>query len=107
MEGRVKYPIEMEFNVLGIDTLPVYSLIHNENVTSVYLVCYSSALKSGGADLPSYLADIDILYNVLATIDDMRVDLFEGGNHLVKSTHFQELRWFQELPSLHLLIFQT
>jgi len=63
----------------GIDTLPVYPLLHEANVTSVYLICYSSALRSGGADLPYYLSDISLLYNAIATINDMRVDLFEGA----------------------------
>jgi hypothetical protein len=60
--------------------LPAWPLLHEHNVTEIYLICYSSALTSGGANnLPWYLADISIVYNALATIDDMRVDLFEGG----------------------------
>jgi len=63
----------------GIDTLPVHPLLHHPNVTCIYLICYNSALTSGGADLPSYLEDIQLLYNTMATINDMRVDLFQGA----------------------------
>src|SRR5687767_14854222 len=63
----------------GIDTLPVFPLLHHPNVTEVYAVVYGSALTSGGAQLPSYLSDILLLVNAIATINDMRVDLFAGG----------------------------
>jgi hypothetical protein len=65
---------------LGIDTIPLFSLIQNPNVTEVYIICYGSALTSGGGnDLPFPLIDIKLLKNAIATVEDMRVDLFNGG----------------------------
>jgi predicted acylesterase/phospholipase RssA len=63
----------------GIDTLPVFPLLHHANVSEVYAIVYGSALTSGGAQLPSYLADILIVVNALSAINDMRVDLFAGA----------------------------
>jgi len=63
----------------GIDTIPVYSLLNDVNVSTIYIICYGGAITSGGGTLPSYLDYIKLLKNGLATIDDMRVDLFEGA----------------------------
>jgi len=64
----------------GIDTIPIYPLLQHPEVKKAYIICYASALTSGGAgDLPSILGDIKLLVNALATIDDMRVDLFAGA----------------------------
>jgi len=64
----------------GIDTIPIYALLHNANVTEAYILCYGSALTSGGSgNLPFILDDIAILRNVVATLNDMRVDLFDGA----------------------------
>jgi predicted acylesterase/phospholipase RssA len=64
----------------GIDTIPVYALLSNPAVTDVYIICYGSALTSGGSGtLPYVLDDIAILRNSLAVINDMRVDLFDGA----------------------------
>jgi len=69
----------------SIDTLPVYSLLHRPEVSSIYIVCYGSALTSGGATVPEWLDDILLLKNALAALDDMRVDLFAGGLDMVSS----------------------
>ncbi len=65
---------------IGIDTIPVVPLIREPNIDTVYILCYNDALTSGGGTLPSYLNYLKLLKNALATIDDMRVDLFDGGN---------------------------
>jgi len=64
----------------GIDTIPVFPLLHRPEVTDVYALSYASALLDGGSgDLPFILDDIDILSNSLAAINDIRVDLFEAA----------------------------
>jgi hypothetical protein len=63
----------------GIDTIPVYPLIYHPAVTQVYIICYASALTSGGGSVPPELDHISILKNSLALVDDMRVDLFAGA----------------------------
>ena len=55
-------------------------MIYHPKVTEVYVICYSSALTSGGAgELPTPLNDIILLKNSLAVVNDMRVDLFAGA----------------------------
>jgi hypothetical protein len=63
----------------GIDTIPNIPLHNNTAVKEAYIVCYSSAMTSGGAQLPWELSGIHILGNSLATVNDMRVDLFAGS----------------------------
>jgi len=71
----------------GIDTIPAYPLLHRNGVNELYIICYGSALTSGGSgDLPIILDDIDILKNSLATINDMRVDLFAGAIEMAASS---------------------
>lgn len=70
----------------GIDTIPTYTLVNNPNVTTVYIICYSSALKDGGAQLPWYLNGIKLLKNTLAVINDMRVDLYAGAIDIAKKS---------------------
>jgi len=70
----------------GIDTIPVYPLLDNPNVTEIYIVCYGSAMTSGGGTVPWELDYIKILKNGLAVIDDMRVDLFAGAIDIARDS---------------------
>jgi predicted acylesterase/phospholipase RssA len=63
----------------GIDTLPVFSLLDRSSVESVYVICYASALTSGGGTEPGWVQDIRLLANSLSVIDNMRVELFLAG----------------------------
>jgi len=81
----------------GIDTLPVFPLLHHPNVTEVYAVVYGSALTSGGAQLPSYLSDILLLVNAIATINDMRVDLFAGAFDIAARSSIPSFSYMPDL----------
>jgi hypothetical protein len=70
----------------GIDTIPIYSLIGNPDVKEAYLICYNSALTSGGGTVPPELDRIKILKNALATFDDMRVDLYKGSMSIAEKS---------------------
>merc|ERR1712000_8778 len=70
----------------GIDTLPVVALVERK-VDTIIGVVYASALTSGGAHLPFPINHLNILSNALATINDMRVDLFEGAINVLESTN--------------------
>jgi len=71
----------------GIDTLPVYGPLHDAQVDEIYVICYGGAFTSGGAlDLPLLLQDILILKNTVALVEDMRVDLFNGGVDMLTKT---------------------
>jgi len=63
----------------GIDTLPVFALLDRPSVNTIYVVCYSSALTSGGGTEPDWLQNIPLLDNSLSVIDNMRVELFLAG----------------------------
>jgi len=67
----------------GVDTLPVVALLERPEVTEIYIIVYNSAFSSGGAQLPFPLNSIDILVNAIATVNDMRVDLFDAGLDVV------------------------
>lgn len=81
----------------GIDTIPVEALIQNPDVTEMYLICYGSAFTSGGSGLPDYLADIYLLANALATINDMRVDLFYGALDNAVNSHVTTYTFIPDL----------
>jgi len=82
----------------GVDTLPVYGLLENPHVTSIYVICYNSALLDGGDTLPPELDYIKLLKNGLATIDDMRVEFFVGGLEVAASS---DVKSFTFIPSLN------
>jgi len=82
----------------GIDTIPVYPLLNRKGVNQVYILCYASALKTGGSgDLPFILNDIFILKNALATINDMRVDLFAGAIEMAASSPIDSYSYIPDL----------
>jgi len=81
----------------GIDTLPVYAPLHNPNVTQLFILCYGSAFTSGGSELPDYLNDIAILANTMAAINDMRVDLFNGGIDIVQRANISAYGYIPQL----------
>jgi len=83
----------------GIDTLPVFPLLHRKEVNSIYIACYSSALTSGGDSEPAWLDGLLLLKNGLAAIDDMRVDLFSGGLDMVSNQNVKPS--FSFIPSLN------
>eukprot|EP01120_Amphizonella_sp_Union-15-10_P000072 TRINITY_DN1007_c0_g1_i1.p1 TRINITY_DN1007_c0_g1~~TRINITY_DN1007_c0_g1_i1.p1 ORF type:complete len:222 (+),score=29.73 TRINITY_DN1007_c0_g1_i1:178-843(+) len=82
----------------GIDTIPIYPLLFRPNVKSVYIICYSSALTSGGSDLPSPINDIDLLNNAVALFDDMRVDLFLAALEIGK---YAPIPTYSFIPTLN------
>lgn len=82
----------------GVDTLPVQPLILNSNITDLYMICYGSAFTSGGSGLPPYLDDILLLKNSIATINDMRVDLFIGA---YQSAINSKIKTYSYIPVLN------
>jgi len=82
----------------GIDTIPLTSLVENPNVKQLYIICYGSALTSGGGTLPVYLDNIMLLKNSLAVIDDMRVDFFAGALDIAMNS---AVRSFAYIPDLN------
>jgi len=82
----------------GIDTIPIYPLLNKPGVTELYIICYGSALTSGGADLPWELEGISLLKNALAVIDDMRVSFYEGTISIAKESSIPS---FLYIPSLN------
>eukprot|EP01114_Cavostelium_apophysatum_P012857 TRINITY_DN2980_c0_g1_i1.p1 TRINITY_DN2980_c0_g1~~TRINITY_DN2980_c0_g1_i1.p1 ORF type:complete len:342 (+),score=61.73 TRINITY_DN2980_c0_g1_i1:104-1129(+) len=83
----------------GIDTLPVYAPLHDAQVDELYVICYDGAFTSGGAlDLPYYLQDLTLLKNSVAAIEDMRVDLFNGGIDIAQRSNVTS--WLY-MPSLN------
>jgi len=82
----------------GIDTLPVYAPLHDALVDTLYIICYGGAFTSGGGnDLPDVLDDIVLLKNALATIEDMRVDLFNGGVDMAARSNITSFLYVPEL----------
>jgi len=82
----------------GVDRIPVYSLLHHPNVTKVMIICYSSALRNGGSgNLPFILNDIDILRNILATLNDMGVEFFEGAIDMAKKSGIDSYTYIPHL----------
>jgi len=82
----------------GIDTIPVYAPLHNPNVSELYILCYGSALTSGGAQLPSFLNDILLLKNSIATINDMRVDLYNGAIDIAQRSNITSYTYIPHIP---------
>jgi len=84
----------------GIDTLPVYGPLHDAKVDELYIICYGGAFTSGGAlDLPPLLQDILLLKNAVAAIEDMRVDLFNGGVDIAAKSNVTS---FLYMPNLNM-----
>jgi len=84
----------------GIDTLPVYGPLHDAQVDEIYVICYGGAFTSGGAlDLPVVLQDIAILKNTVALVEDMRVDLFNGGVDMLNKSNVPSYLY---MPSLNI-----
>jgi len=82
----------------GIDTIPVEPLLNHPNVTEIYVICYNSALTSGGAGpLPFPLDDINLLVNTMALISDMRVDLYAGALDMVAEAPFPSYSYIPQL----------
>jgi len=69
----------------GVDTLPTVALLERDEVKTIYILVYNNAFSSGGATLPFPLNSVDILVNSIATINDMRVDLFDAGLDVVEA----------------------
>jgi len=83
----------------GIDTLPVFSLLNRIDVNFVYVICYSSALTSGGGTEPNWIQDIPLLENFIATFDNMRVELFLAGISMLSTQHTKSA--FSFIPKLN------
>ncbi len=99
IDGGTGTLVSQELTILGIDTIPTYTLVSNPNVTEVYIICYSSALKDGGAQLPWYLDDIKLLKNSLSVVNDMRVDLYAGAIDIAKKSPKKTYAYIPDLPN--------
>jgi len=81
----------------GIDTIPVYALLEDPAVKQIYVLCYNSAMTSGGADLPPIIDDLLLLGNALAVINDMRVDFFVGALEMLASSSISSYSFIPQL----------
>jgi predicted acylesterase/phospholipase RssA len=82
----------------GIDSIPVIPLLTRDEVSELYLICYGSALVSGGGKLPDYLDFLKLLKNGLAAIEDMRVELFDAAFRLAAQS---DLPAYVYMPNLN------
>eukprot|EP01116_Phalansterium_solitarium_P022272 TRINITY_DN7295_c1_g1_i2.p1 TRINITY_DN7295_c1_g1~~TRINITY_DN7295_c1_g1_i2.p1 ORF type:complete len:328 (+),score=125.03 TRINITY_DN7295_c1_g1_i2:106-1089(+) len=84
----------------GIDMIPVVPLVNNPDVDTIYMLCYNSALTSGGGTLPPKLDHVMLLKNTLAAVEDQQVDYVMGGVDIAAKSKTKSFTYFPVFPEV-------